>query len=246
MMLQGSTSTGVHGRSPTEQACPHLSNKLATLPTGERALALSNYLAVAMLCVLLVIIVTAPVNVNEQIRPHCGRYAVRSKRFLCCYSSHQALVAAAMPPRSSSETEFKTSKICHVYEVVFLACHTLLDWFLLLNHTCHLQHHVHTISAVPVAKSEFDIPAAPILIPKGPWKAVDGSVNAPKGFKAQGQKMYAAYCMWSMPTYVPQLEAFKHFTSHEQGLESPNTCGFESCDSACCCRDGWWAQGFRA
>lgn len=32
----------------------------------------------------------------------------------------------------------------------------------------------------------FDIPAAPILIPPGPWKEIDGSVTAPKGFKAQG------------------------------------------------------------
>ena len=32
----------------------------------------------------------------------------------------------------------------------------------------------------------FAIPAAPILIPKGPWKEVDGCVNAPKGFKSQG------------------------------------------------------------
>ena len=34
--------------------------------------------------------------------------------------------------------------------------------------------------------SAFDIPAAPILIPEGPWTEVEGSVNAPKGFKAQG------------------------------------------------------------
>ena len=56
-----------------------------------------------------------------------------------------------------------------------------------LTNACCLQHRIQTLSATPVAKSEFDIPAAPILIPKGPWKAVDGSVNAPKGFKAQGQ-----------------------------------------------------------
>ena len=34
--------------------------------------------------------------------------------------------------------------------------------------------------------SEFDIPAAPILIPEGPWVEVEGSVNAASGFKAQG------------------------------------------------------------
>ncbi len=36
------------------------------------------------------------------------------------------------------------------------------------------------------ADAAFDIPAAPILIPEGPWKEVEGSVNAAKGFKAQG------------------------------------------------------------
>ena len=41
-------------------------------------------------------------------------------------------------------------------------------------------------AAVGAAGGEFGIPAAPILIPKGPWKEVDGCVNAPKGFKAQG------------------------------------------------------------
>ena len=35
--------------------------------------------------------------------------------------------------------------------------------------------------------SEFDIPAAPILIPEGPWVEVEGSVNAASGFKAQGK-----------------------------------------------------------
>ena len=34
--------------------------------------------------------------------------------------------------------------------------------------------------------TEFDIPAAPILIPEGPWEEVEGSVNAASGFKAQG------------------------------------------------------------
>ncbi len=33
----------------------------------------------------------------------------------------------------------------------------------------------------------FSIPAAPILIPKGPWKEIDGCVCAPKGFRAQGR-----------------------------------------------------------
>ena len=62
------------------------------------------------------------------------------------------------------------------------------------------------VNSIPVAKSEFDIPAAPILIPKGPWKAVDGSVNAPKGFKAQGSFarrhmfLYTAITQWqAMP-----------------------------------------------
>lgn len=51
---------------------------------------------------------------------------------------------------------------------------------------CARQQNHQTVSAIPVAQSEFDIPAAPILLPKGPWKAIEGSVNAPKGFKAQG------------------------------------------------------------
>lgn len=37
-------------------------------------------------------------------------------------------------------------------------------------------------------EGEFSIPAAPVLIPKGPWKEIDGCVCAPKGFKAQGRK----------------------------------------------------------
>lgn len=32
----------------------------------------------------------------------------------------------------------------------------------------------------------FSIPSAPILIPEGPWKEVEGCINAPKGFKSQG------------------------------------------------------------
>ena len=35
---------------------------------------------------------------------------------------------------------------------------------------------------------DFSIPAAPILIPEGPWKEIDGCVCAPKGFKAQGER----------------------------------------------------------
>jgi glutamate N-acetyltransferase/amino-acid N-acetyltransferase len=38
-------------------------------------------------------------------------------------------------------------------------------------------------SAIP---GSFDIPAAPVLIPSGPWKEIEGCVCAPKGFKAQG------------------------------------------------------------
>lgn len=56
------------------------------------------------------------------------------------------------------------------------------------------QHNYHTftrsqaapLQAVGTAASEFDIPAAPILLPEGPWKEIDGCVCAPKGFKAQG------------------------------------------------------------
>ena len=44
-------------------------------------------------------------------------------------------------------------------------------------------------AALAAPTSAFDIPAAPILIPEGPWKEVEGSVNAAKGFKAQGQAL---------------------------------------------------------
>lgn len=37
------------------------------------------------------------------------------------------------------------------------------------------------------AQGEFAIPAAPILIPSGPWTEIEGSICAPKGFKAQGK-----------------------------------------------------------
>lgn len=55
-----------------------------------------------------------------------------------------------------------------------------------------ISHHPATLPqalapcAVGTAKSEFDIPAAPILLPEGPWKEIEGCVCAPKGFKAQG------------------------------------------------------------
>lgn len=40
--------------------------------------------------------------------------------------------------------------------------------------------------AVKAPTGPFDIPAAPILIPEGPWREIAGCVCAPKGFKAQG------------------------------------------------------------
>lgn len=43
-------------------------------------------------------------------------------------------------------------------------------------------------AALAAPTSAFDIPPAPILIPEGPWKEVEGSVNAAKGFKAQGDR----------------------------------------------------------
>ncbi len=48
--------------------------------------------------------------------------------------------------------------------------------------------------AIATAKSEFDIPAAPILLPEGPWKEIDGCLCAPKGFKAQGVLMWWWCC----------------------------------------------------
>lgn len=39
---------------------------------------------------------------------------------------------------------------------------------------------------VSTASESFQIPAAPDLIPDGPWKKVEGGVCAAKGFKATG------------------------------------------------------------
>lgn len=47
-----------------------------------------------------------------------------------------------------------------------------------------LSRHTHRVHAT--MPGSFDIPAAPILIPEGPWKEVEGCICAPKGFKAQG------------------------------------------------------------
>jgi glutamate N-acetyltransferase / amino-acid N-acetyltransferase len=41
------------------------------------------------------------------------------------------------------------------------------------------------VASHPVPGS-FTIPAAPILIPSGPWEEIEGCICAPKGFKAQG------------------------------------------------------------
>ena len=38
-------------------------------------------------------------------------------------------------------------------------------------------------------EAAFRLPAAPVLITPGPWKEVEGSVCAPKGFKAQGETL---------------------------------------------------------
>ncbi|KAI3435752.1 hypothetical protein D9Q98_001810 [Chlorella vulgaris] len=42
------------------------------------------------------------------------------------------------------------------------------------------------VCAAATLPGDFSIPAAPILIPEGPWKEIEGCVCAPKGFKAQG------------------------------------------------------------
>ncbi|KAK9865988.1 hypothetical protein WJX84_002281 [Apatococcus fuscideae] len=39
---------------------------------------------------------------------------------------------------------------------------------------------------VQATSTSFDLEPAPILIPDGPWKEIDGCVCAPKGFRAQG------------------------------------------------------------
>ena len=47
-----------------------------------------------------------------------------------------------------------------------------------------------SIYAAASSNGEFGIPAAPILIPEGPWKEIEGCVCAPRGFKAQGKALY--------------------------------------------------------
>ena len=49
------------------------------------------------------------------------------------------------------------------------------------------RRHAAAAAAAAAPQHAFDIPAAPILIPDGPWREVDGSVCAAKGFKAQGE-----------------------------------------------------------
>ena len=58
--------------------------------------------------------------------------------------------------------------------------------------------------AMAAPTSAFDIPAAPILIPKGPWKEVDGCVCAPKGFKAQGKQSTTIFRVF-VPTHYKLL-----------------------------------------
>lgn len=45
---------------------------------------------------------------------------------------------------------------------------------------------VRVAAAAAPVPGDFSIPGAPILIPEGPWKEIEGCVCAPKGFKAQG------------------------------------------------------------
>ncbi len=42
--------------------------------------------------------------------------------------------------------------------------------------------------AISTDKESFVIPAAPDLIPDGPWEKVEGGVCAAKGFKATGEE----------------------------------------------------------
>lgn len=62
---------------------------------------------------------------------------------------------------------------------------------------------VTPLQAVGTATSEFDIPAAPILLPEGPWKEIDGCVCAPKGFKAQGRVSCTTGAVCAQPTMYP-------------------------------------------
>lgn len=53
------------------------------------------------------------------------------------------------------------------------------------------------VCAAATLPGDFSIPAAPILIPEGPWKEIEGCVCAPKGFKAQGVKcQHSCRALW--------------------------------------------------
>lgn len=47
---------------------------------------------------------------------------------------------------------------------------------------------VQSCLAISTDKESFVIPAAPDLIPDGPWEKVEGGVCAAKGFKATGKE----------------------------------------------------------
>lgn len=53
------------------------------------------------------------------------------------------------------------------------------------------------VAAAAPVPGDFSIPAAPMLIPEGPWKQVEGCVCAPKGFKAQGERPGDVSRLWA-------------------------------------------------
>ena len=107
---------------------------------------------------------------------------LRSTTSYCCHRPRQTVLQAAAAKQAELPTFCKTGR---------RTSNDLRDHSHnrepTLTELWAVQQKHQTINAIPVAQSEFDIPAAPILLPKGPWKAIEGSVNAPKGFKAQGQ-----------------------------------------------------------
>ena len=108
--------------------------------------------------------------------------------------TQENILCRTCPRRPADRAAVQRSSRRHHMQQVRPACVCHTDGALLQAHLlqCSLQRtllrHRFLCRAMAAPTSAFDIPAAPILIPKGPWKEVNGCVCAPKGFKAQGEQ----------------------------------------------------------
>lgn len=107
--------------------------------------------------------------------------------------TQENILCRTCPRRPADRAAVQRSSRRRHMQQVRPACVHHNDGALLQAHLLHcslqrtLLRHRFLCRAMAAPTSAFDIPAAPILIPKGPWKEVDGCVCAPKGFKAQGE-----------------------------------------------------------